>query len=217
MDKIKRSVVLDFTLWTSGIEILHHREDSEIRKYYRDPEKVKRIRALLKRLGFVLDHTTPIYSCGYLEAWYEYRPEPEPEDYRDNEDPIDPSPDNLDSIADRLLESFYTDLYTGQIETQDFDWPQIQLDCEDNAEFDPDSGQNIGICFLGTVFAIMPSGKYWTVWASGNVDRLEQIKDSAYTEALSAVAEQYGLSIESGEGNPCDLFAILAVESDPDD
>ena len=127
-------------------------------------------------------------------------------------------PDNhLQNIADRLLESFYYDLYADRIES-DFSWLEIQEECNDNTESDPDNpGEWVGRSYLGTVFEIMPSGKYWTVWASGNVDRIEQIQDSAYMEALESVADNYGLWIESGDGDPCDLYAGMRIDPEESD
>jgi len=61
--------------------------------------------------------------------------------------------------------------------------------------------------FLGTVFSIMPSGKYWTWWASSNVDDEEMKADADYLEALEEEAGELGLFIFNGEGDPCDMFA----------
>ena len=67
--------------------------------------------------------------------------------------------------------------------------------------------------FLGTVFQIMPSGKYYTIWAMSNASLADHVLDSAYHEALETIAESFGGWIESGEGDPCDLFFSWNPES----
>lgn len=127
--------------------------------------------------------------------------------------------DRADAQFIAVMESIYRE----QVET-DISWNFARLDCAQNAtetydravddndlEFleltgDIDGDQIIGRCFLGSVFAIMPSGKYWTWWASSNVNRIEALQDTAYMAALDAEAQSRNLWIESGEGDPCDLF-----------
>lgn len=89
--------------------------------------------------------------------------------------------------------------------------------------------------FLGTVMALYPSGKYYTPWASSNVEPCprckgegtltqdacdfchglgsrEALEDQAFSEALEAVAEKNGCWIESGEGDPCDVFIVASLD-----
>jgi hypothetical protein len=70
---------------------------------------------------------------------------------------------------------------------------------------------------LGTVFSVMPSGKFWTGWASSNVTPRDAARDSAYREALDRAAAKFGGSIENGEGDPCDLLfvAYRDIEREP--
>jgi hypothetical protein len=77
--------------------------------------------------------------------------------------------------------------------------------------------------YLGTVFAIMPSGKYYMPWACSNVEPCSRCKgqgcdfcghlgsreafeDDVMNEALQEYASKLGLCVEAGEGDPCDLF-----------
>lgn len=61
--------------------------------------------------------------------------------------------------------------------------------------------------YLGTVFALMPSGKYYTPWANSNVTEDEASEDEKWREQVDEELESVGLHLISGEGDPCDLFA----------
>ena len=88
----------------------------------------------------------------------------------------------------------------------DIDWNEVKQDLK-KAPFQPDDeGRFYRTTFLGTVFSIMPSGKYWTYWACGNVTDEEMEKDAEYWEALETEAEKHGLFVLSGEGDPCDIL-----------
>jgi hypothetical protein len=88
--------------------------------------------------------------------------------------------------------------------------------------------------YLGTVFTLTPSGKYYMPWASGNVapcprckgtgDRgelscrhcgglgsREAHEDEVFNEAMESMANDHACWIESGEGDPCDLFIARRV------
>lgn len=177
-------------------------------------------------------------------------------------------------------------------EIEGWQWDAIKRTAEENAEPDNkgDEGGRIGRDFLGTVFSLFPSGKYYQPWAAGNVDSCgrcggpgtvrndaadpaqgqmlygiratltrflldfhgarcegrwptylssavsaidaareavrdslpcphcegegsrEVLEDSIFQEELESVADAHGMSIESGEGDPCDIFAILYLE-----
>ena len=78
------------------------------------------------------------------------------------------------------------------------------------------------IC-MGTVFTIMPSGKFYMPWACSNVEPCprckgkgcdycghcgsrEAFEDSVMQEWLEHYADKVGCYVESGEGDPCDIF-----------
>jgi hypothetical protein len=106
-------------------------------------------------------------------------------------------------VEDRLYER-----YCKAIEA-DWKWEAFQ-----DAELVEDEIEHVRYysTFLGTVFALLPSGKYWTAWAASNVDLKEQLRDSAYMQALNDVFELHGMVIEAGVGDPCDLFATWGWE-----
>lgn len=120
-------------------------------------------------------------------------------------------------------------------------------------------GNHIERQFIGTVFAVMPSGKYYTAWASSNLTPCPRCKgegqvktprrvryvnpvthktevfnnyacplcegecsreaheDTLFMEAMEAEASALGCWIESGEGDPCDLFLARSVETDDEE
>lgn len=71
---------------------------------------------------------------------------------------------------------------------------------------DPEGGE-VRRVFLGTVFALCPSGKYYTPWACSNVTEEEAERDNAWYEEVEAELEKFDASLVHGEGDPCDLFA----------
>ena len=95
-------------------------------------------------------------------------------------------------------------------EIENWDWKAVLKEAKSNCYLDEEE-QVIGQCFLGTVFALFPSGKYYMPWCS-NQTRQDEIKDSCYSEALEEVAARYGLFIQGGEGDPCDIFACKVFE-----
>lgn len=89
--------------------------------------------------------------------------------------------------------------------------------------YEPWEGEKSESYYLGTVFAIMPSGKYYMPWACSNVDPCprcegkgcdfcdhsgsrEAHEDECFMDALEKEAGKYNCWVESGEGDPCDLF-----------
>ena len=68
-----------------------------------------------------------------------------------------------------------------------------------------DCVENRGI-FIGTVFDLLPSGKYYTPWANSNVNLEEASKDETWFSEVEEELDTIGCCLESGEGDPCDLF-----------
>jgi hypothetical protein len=60
--------------------------------------------------------------------------------------------------------------------------------------------------YIGTVFNLAPSGKYYMPWACSNVTEKEAEQDEEWYEAVEQELDQFGLYLESGEGDPCDLY-----------
>ena len=99
---------------------------------------------------------------------------------------------------------------------------------------DQNDDQLLGWHFLGSVFSLTPSGKYYTPWANGNVEDCPRCKgkgstangkecswcggigsreaflDELWTEEVERLAGKYSLSLSSGEGDPTDLFLVMA-------
>lgn len=99
------------------------------------------------------------------------------------------------------------------------------------------------IC-MGTVFTIMPSGKYYMPWARSNVEPCprckgwevvplkgylevcvvckycdgmgsrEAFEDVVMGEWLEHYADKVGCSVEEGEGDPCDIFLSQVREKE---
>jgi hypothetical protein len=98
-------------------------------------------------------------------------------------------------------------------EIESWDWQGIVDNAlSDNPISDGMNDTPYYATFIGTVFAIMPSGKYYTPWACSNVDMEEAARDEIFREELESVAEEHGGWIESGEGDPCDLFFGICKE-----
>jgi hypothetical protein len=78
------------------------------------------------------------------------------------------------------------------------------------AEWEPceDGDGRVRRVFLGTRMALCPSGKYYTVYACSNVSEEEAQADEGWFEAVKVELEAIDAFIESGDGDPCDLFAV---------
>jgi len=118
-----------------------------------------------------------------------------------------------------------------------WDWDAIRAEAMTNLEPDDNNpGQQVGRSYLGSCLSLAPSRKYYTPFANrnlppcprchgtghskdkdcswcGGIGSREAHLDQEWYEALDKVAEEHGLSIESGEGDPCDLFACVTLES----
>lgn len=71
--------------------------------------------------------------------------------------------------------------------------------------------------YVGSCFALAPSGKYYMPWAHSNVSAKEALKDEIYWEAFTDWLEEHDLWFESGEGDPTDVFICQAIEEVIDD
>ena len=107
-------------------------------------------------------------------------------------------------------------------EMQSADWMTIESGCVEERSV-----------YLGSIFALTPSGKFYTPWANSNVTICQACVEhgpdfdgatcgndacggkccEAHADALwwgqaESELDAAGYSLESGEGDPCDLFAI---------
>jgi exonuclease III len=51
-------------------------------------------------------------------------------------------------------------------EIESWDWIGVKTDALTNCFFDEENDQVIASTFIGTVFALAPSGKYYTFWTT---------------------------------------------------
>lgn len=88
-----------------------------------------------------------------------------------------------------------------------WDWAAIRRDVDAEDWEDDDGWSQSRRIYLGTVFAIMPSGKYYMPWTTNQTDE-DVEKDADFIEALEEEAAKHGLGVEHGEGDPCDMFLV---------
>jgi hypothetical protein len=93
------------------------------------------------------------------------------------------------------------------------DWEGVLFDL-DHAELSEDFEGNLiqEIC-IANILDIVPSGKYWTIWANSNVTDEEMQQDAEYMDKLMAEAESHGLYIHEGECDGLDVIAGRVVKS----
>lgn len=134
----------------------------------------------------------------------------------------------------------------------DYDWIEAQFEMMDWEPL-PDDDAWFKSVYLGTVFSLVPSGKYYTPWANSNVEicprcadsgvlpceeeypclseeefsgegdipedyHCEACQDTTWYQEVESEFDDRGWSLESGEGDPCDLYAtIYSDEPDEED
>jgi hypothetical protein len=94
-----------------------------------------------------------------------------------------------------------------------WDWAAIKAHALANITSenpDEESDDAVGSTYLGSVFALTPSGKFYMPWTS-NQTRSDETRDGAWWDALDEIADEHGMWIEQGEGDPCDVFACTMV------
>jgi len=104
--------------------------------------------------------------------------------------------------------------YTAEIESQ-FNWEGIHAELDVGeflADQECEGDDPISLMYVGSVFNLTPSGKYYMPWACSNVTSKEALKDECWFEALNSVLEAHGLWSQSGEGDPCDVFFCKSIE-----
>lgn len=86
----------------------------------------------------------------------------------------------------------------------DFDAIAKAVDAE-GMPHEYDSGMWERSIFLGTVFTLTPSGKFYMPWACSNVSEEEANKDQEWWEVVDEELERRGLFTSAGEGCPTDM------------
>ncbi len=89
-----------------------------------------------------------------------------------------------------------------------------------------DTAPLIAQFYVGSVFSLLPSGKFYTPWANSNVEPCprcggdgcdycgglgsrEAFEDETWYNSVDEIASERGLWLESGEGDPTDLFLCM--------
>lgn len=129
------------------------------------------------------------------------------------------TPLTLERYLEQLDHEISSDLYDHVVAYYEselldgFDWGEILSDALDNPTEDQwgDSENPCGTCYLGDVFSLTPSGKYYQPYACSNVSENEAKLDELWFEALDNIAKMFDGWIESGEGDPCDLFFCINI------
>lgn len=98
-------------------------------------------------------------------------------------------------------------------------WDNIRKALDEQPwEEDPcDPYQEIRTVFIGSVFTLLPSGKYWTPWAYSNMTEEEMAADEIWWDTVQAEAGERHFSIDGGVADPCDLFVTEYRQKEQDD
>lgn len=102
------------------------------------------------------------------------------------------------------------------IDVEDIDFEKLKQEIEKQEEFVDEDGNKRKEYFLGSVFYLTPSGKYYTFWACSNVSDEEIEKDQEWWDKLESEAEKHNIYITCG-ADPCDVLAGIVIENDKDD
>jgi hypothetical protein len=113
-----------------------------------------------------------------------------------------------------MLATLMARTYRAQILS--WDWARIVSDTEHDATSHVASGGtsecvdgcdddgHVGVSYLGKHWDLFPSGRFYAPWSATYA--WERRKDSSYAEALESVATKHEGWIESGEGDPTDVY-----------
>lgn len=83
-----------------------------------------------------------------------------------------------------------------------------------NADWETDEYGKVRRVFIGTVFSLFPSGKYYTPFACSNVTEEEAALDEDWRELVNIECHKRGWVFENGEGDPCDCFIAEYTDAD---
>ena len=95
------------------------------------------------------------------------------------------------------------------IRIADIDWTSVRKEMNERPWEAVDDGcAHVRHVWLGTIYALTPSGKYYTAFACSNVSDAEADADEAWWDELYRVAEEHGYSVD------CNADDIYLEESD---
>jgi hypothetical protein len=98
------------------------------------------------------------------------------------------------------------------IAVKDIDWEALKAEIEASDTIEDECGNEVKSVYLGSVFSLSPSGKYYTPFASSNVSEKEAEEDEDWYEKLKEAAHENGLFIESGIGDPTDIIISKLIK-----
>lgn len=99
-----------------------------------------------------------------------------------------------------------------------WDWTHIKGDAISNPqEAEWPSDPPTGFTWIGSVYAIMPSGKFYTFWTSNQTDE-DMARDQIFMECLESIAESHGMWLtEGGEDDHLYLGCEMPTLEEEDD
>ena len=145
--------------------------------------------------------------------------------------------DNMsdEDIIKKLIELGKTELNNILDYHLGLDLEEIKKELENEGEIVEEDERKFRSLYIGKVFDIYPSGKYYTPFASSNLEPCpvcegtgqyngsecqycdgygsrEALLDEVFHQKLENELQKYGIFLTSGEGDPTDVFAQIEVE-----
>lgn len=75
----------------------------------------------------------------------------------------------------------------------------------------------VRMLYIGTVFELLPSGKYYTPFARSNVTDFEAEVDQIWWEKAERAAQEKDCYLTNGMGSASDVFLVMYVQGEEDD
>ena len=137
--------------------------------------------------------------------------------------------DDLKKLPNEQLKDMLLELGKKEEENLEtgIDWDYVMKKLEEAEPYEDEFNDvKIKSAFLGTVFSLLPSGKYYTFWACsnlepcplcegegcefcGNLGSREAYLDQIFWEKLEKEAEEHNCTVTNGEGDPCDILVEM--------
>ena len=140
--------------------------------------------------------------------------------------------DDLKKLPNEQLKNMLLELGKKEEENLEtgIDWDHVMKKLEEAEPYEDVSNPGIKVksVFLGTVFSLLPSGKYYTFWACsnlescplcegegcefcGNLGSREAYLDQIFWEKLEAEAEEHNCTVTNSDFDPCDILVEMIV------
>jgi len=117
-------------------------------------------------------------------------------------------------------ELFYNQGYeTGEHDAELF----VSILNTDGEVFETEEGERIRAAYIGTVFTLTPSGKYYTPWAASiaiagynakgePIIEPNVLRDRGWYEGVEDTLAKIGAFLDVGDGDPCDLYVCRVID-----